>query len=123
MCFKCFIKVSKNHSTFCFVFHFCLFVFFGIFVFLVSLFRTFDRILLKSYTLNGYSVTVDSDIQKDLESYLQENKVSIILTSLMERLLVSESSNPYSTIVEVLCEDYPDQGLLALELINPQKNP
>jgi hypothetical protein len=123
MCFKCFIKVSKNHSTFYFVFHFCLFVFFGIFVFLVTLFRTLDRILLKSYTLNGYSVTVDSDIQKDLESYLQENKVSIILTSLMERLLVSESSNPYSTIVEVLCEDYPDQGLLALELINPQKNP
>jgi hypothetical protein len=87
------------------------------------LFRTFDRILLKNYTLNGYSVTVDSDIQNDLENYLQEKQVSFILTSLMERLLVSESSNPYSTIVELLCEEYPDQGLLALELMNPQKNP
>jgi hypothetical protein len=85
--------------------------------------RTFERIPPDSYTVAGYNVTISSDIQGDLEKYLREKNLHPLMTSLVERLLSSQTSNPYASIIEYLCDDYPDQGLLALGLLNPQKNP
>lgn len=85
--------------------------------------RSFDRITVTDYTIEGYTVTPNSDIQGDLEKYLQQKRLNHVMTSLVERLLITESNNPQASIVEYLCDDYPEQGLLALELLNPQKNP
>eukprot|EP01040_Poterioochromonas_malhamensis_P018428 gene18428-21519_t len=85
--------------------------------------RSLERIPVDTYTVEGYTVTPNSNIQGDLETYLQQKKLNTIMTSLVERLLITESNNPQASIVEYLCDDYPEQGLLALELLNPQKNP
>lgn len=74
------------------------------------------------YSVRNYVVTVNTDIQADLEEYISNQQIHQLFSELVEKLLLSEASNPYSATVEYLCEKYPEQGILALELNQPQKN-
>lgn len=87
------------------------------------IFRTFARIPTTDYLIEGYTVTKDSDIQQDLDKYLKENKVQVIISAIVEKVLVSESFNPYSTAIEYLINEYTDQAFLGLEMVNAKKSP
>ena len=62
------------------------------------------------------------NIQDDLDNYLNDYKVHLFFSELVEKLLSIEASNPFSAIVEYLGEKYPEQTILALELNQPQRN-
>eukprot|EP01031_Cornospumella_fuschlensis_P031780 gene31780-38413_t len=84
-----------------------------------------NKLELKSYSsdyiLQGYAVQANADIQRDLEKYLTNTNVQVILSTLVERMLIAEAANPFALIVENLCRDYPEQALKALEIVNPRK--
>ncbi len=74
------------------------------------------------YTVKSYLVTVKTDVQLELDQYLQEKGVGAFMTALMEKVLLAEAQNPYTVIFEFICEQYPEQAILALEMLNPPKN-
>lgn len=66
-------------------------------------------------------MTINTNVQSDLDTYLNEKRVQTIMATLVERLLLSESITPHASLVEYLCEQYPEQAILALELTRPPK--
>lgn len=87
------------------------------------LLRLNSSIHFTDYELPGYYPGPKDDVQADLERYLQEQSVQPMLTALVEKLILSDSANPYATIVETICKEFPEQGLRGLELISPSKQP
>eukprot|EP01039_Chlorochromonas_danica_P003661 gene3662-4007_t len=75
------------------------------------------------YELAGYHPGPKDDVQADLERYLQEQSVQPMLTALVEKLILSDSANPYATIVETICKEFPEQALRGLDLVSPSKQP
>lgn len=73
------------------------------------------------YSVRNYVVAPHTDIQGDLDKYLTRYSVHQTLCNIVENLLLTESINPYVSIVEYLCQNFPEQGILALELHSPQK--
>lgn len=85
--------------------------------------RLDQKVYSGDYEVGGYHPLPTDDIQADLEKYLVQHSVQALLTTLVERLILSESNNPYATIIENLCRDYPEQALKGLELSSPKKSP
>ena len=74
------------------------------------------------YSAKTYLAQVNTDVQQELDKYLSELNVFSFFSGLVERVLLSEAASPHSTIVELICEQFPEQAILALELLNPPKN-
>jgi hypothetical protein len=72
--------------------------------------------------VKSYLVTLKSDVQLELDQYLQEKGVTTFVTGLMEKVLLAESQTPYTVMLEYIAEQCPEQALLALEMLNPPKN-
>lgn len=84
--------------------------------------RTHSGASPNDYVIRNYSLSANVNIQDDLDNYLNDYKVHLFFSELVEKLLSIEASNPYSAIVEYLGEKYPEQTILALELNQPQRN-
>jgi hypothetical protein len=74
------------------------------------------------YKATSYLATVNSNIHAELDAYLNDKGINAFMTALVEKLLLIEAATPPSAIIEYLCDEYPDQALIALELLNPPKN-
>jgi hypothetical protein len=64
-----------------------------------------------------------TDISAELDEYLTLRNIRTIIAEIVEKLLLLESSSPYYTILEFLSEKYPQEVILALEILHPEKHP
>lgn len=97
-----------------------LVVFFFYYYFFYNFNRELKRISIKDYIVNGYITNIHSDIQGELEQFLQEKDVQNTISAIVERVLLTEAANPYASILEYLTFYNPEQVYLALELVSPK---
>lgn len=74
------------------------------------------------YAVRNHVLSAKDNIQEDLDNYLNDCRAHSFFSELVEKLLTTEASNPYTAIIEYLGEKYPDQAILALEINQPQRN-